>query len=122
MESERLIKRSAREVFEDHLKLAKNGELEKDLIRNCAEDIVLLTNYGTFYGFEGVREATELLNNQLPDGIYEYKLKMNHGEMCFLHWKGDSHQSRIEDGADSFLIREGKIQVQTIYYTVNTKN
>ncbi len=121
METENLSDRSAKEVFEDHLKLAKEGRLEEDLKRNVAEDIVLLTNYGTFKGHEGVIQAAELLSRQLPDGRYHYKLKLDHEKICFLQWTGDSEISFIPDGADSFLIENGKIKVQTIYYTVQDK-
>lgn len=118
---ENLSKREAREVFEEHLKLAREGKIEEELKRNNAEDIVLLTNYGTFQGHEGVKKAAKLLDKQLPNGTYDYKLKLCHGKMCFLHWTGDSEESYIMDGADSYLIEDGKIKVQTIFYTVQKK-
>ncbi len=113
-----LEKRRPREVFEDHLELAQKGELEKDLERNYAPDSVLLTNYGVFHGRKGMKEAAELLEKQLPGGNYNYKLKLCHEEICFLHWTGRSDLSVIPDGADSYLIKDGKIKVQTIYYSV----
>jgi hypothetical protein len=113
-----LEKRSPREVFEDHLVLAQKGELEKDLERNYAPDSVLLTNYGVFHGRNGMKEAADLLEEQLPGGNYDYKLKLCHDELCFLHWAGKSEISVIPDGADSYLIKNGKIVVQTIYYSV----
>ena len=113
--------RSANEVFEDHLKLAQEGKLGEDLENNNAEHIVLLTNYGTFHGHEGTKEAAELLNKQLPNGTYDHKLKLCHKNICFLHWAGASEESYILDGADSFLIEKGKIKIQTIFYTFHSK-
>ncbi|WP_324720996.1 nuclear transport factor 2 family protein [Salinimicrobium sp. HB62] len=113
-----LENRSAREVFEDHLELAQKGELETDLERNYSGESVLLTNYGVFHGREGMKEAAKLLKDQLPGGNYNYELKLCHDEMCFLHWTGKSDVSVIPDGADSYLIKNGKIMVQTIYYSV----
>jgi hypothetical protein len=121
METKNLSERSANEVFENHLKLAQEGKLEEDLKNNYAEDIVLLTNYGTFHGYEGTKEASELLNNQLPKGTYDYKLKLYHKKIYFLHWTGDSEESYILDGADSYLIEKGKIKIQTIFYTFHRK-
>ncbi len=121
MSEQDLFKRSARAVFEEHLKLAREGNMEEELIRNNAEDIVLLTNYGRFHGHQGVKEAAKLLEEQLPNGTYNYKLKLCHENICFLHWTGDSEESYILDGADSFLIEDGKIKVQTIFYTVHKK-
>ncbi|GAB2765832.1 nuclear transport factor 2 family protein [Salinimicrobium soli] len=117
-EEKDLEKRSPREVFQDHLQLAQKGELEKDLERNYAPDSVLLTNYGVFHGRKGIKEAAELLKKQLPGGNYNYKLKLCHDEICFLHWTGKSEISLIPDGADSYHIKNGKIKVQTIYYSV----
>ncbi len=62
---EDLKNRSPREVFEDHLQLAQNGELEKDLQRNYAADTVLLTNYGVFHGKQGMKEAAELFGKAI---------------------------------------------------------
>jgi len=121
MGTKNLSERSASEVFENHLKLAQEGKLKEDLKNNYAEDIVLLTNYGTFHGHEGTKEAAELLNKQLPNGTYDYKLKLSHKKICFLHWAGDSKESYIVDGADSFLIEKGKIKIQTIFYTFHMK-
>jgi len=118
---EDLSKRSAEEVLDDHLGLAAKWILEEDMIRNSAEDIVLLTNFGVFHGHDGIREAVKILEMELPNGTFEYKVKLCEGNMGFLHWTGDSEESHIDDGADSYLIENGKIIMQTIYYTVKKK-
>jgi hypothetical protein len=38
--------------------------------------------------------------------------------MAFIEWMVDAGEVRVDDGADSFLIEEGKIVHQTIHYTV----
>jgi hypothetical protein len=111
--------RSAREVLDDHLRLAAAHDLETDLERNFSEDIVLLTGYGIFRGIEGVREKAELLNEQLPQGRWTYRTVMAEGEMGFLEWTAEAENgARVEDGADSYLIRDGRIRAMTIHYTV----
>jgi hypothetical protein len=122
MGTKNLSERSANEVFENHLKLAQEVKLEEDLRNNYAKDIVLLTNYGTFHGHEGTKKAAELLNNQLPNGTYDYKLKLFHKKIYFLHWAGDSEESYILDGADSYLIEKGKIKIQTIFLYFSQQN
>lgn len=119
---EQLTQRSPKEVFEDHLKLATEGKVEEDIAKNCAKDIVLLTNWGTFRGHSGVREAAKLLDDQLKGGSYNYKLIQCESKMCFLTWTAESETVLIPDGADSFLIEDGKIKVQTIYYSVQEKS
>lgn len=116
-----LSKRSAEEVFEDHLHLAKNGDIETELAKNNSKDIVLLTNFGVFHGHKGVRKAAKILEKEIPNGTFNYKTKLCHNNICYLHWTADSEGTYIEDGADSYLIEDGVIKIQTIYYTVRKK-
>ena len=111
--------RTAREVLDDHLRLAKSWAFEEDLIRNFSDDVVLLTGYGIFRGVAGVREKVQLLGDQLPGGRWNYRTVMAEGEMGFLEWTAEADNgARVEDGADSYLIRDGRIRAMTIHYTV----
>lgn len=111
--------RSTREVLDDHLRLARDWNLEMNLERNFSEDVVLLTSFGVFRGLEGVRAAFRLLDNQLPGGRWTYRTVMAEGEIGFLEWTGEADNgARVEDGADSYLIRGGRIRAMTIHYTV----
>lgn len=111
--------RSAREVLDDHLALAEAWDFETDLARNFSDDIVLLTGYGIFRGIEGVRAKVKLLAEQLPGGRWTYLNVMAEGEMGFLEWTAEADNgARVQDGADSYLIRDGRIHAMTIHYTV----
>jgi|SRR5579884_1660173 len=110
--------RSPGEVLESHLKLREEKNLEKDLEENYDPDIVLLTMDGVFKNFKGVRESAKLLRAAVPQGVYHYKQKYVEGDMAFLVWTADSKKDHICDGADSYLIKNGKIVFQTIYYSV----
>jgi hypothetical protein len=111
--------RTAREVLDDHLRLADTWDFETDLARNFSEDIILLTGYGIFRGHQGVREKVRLLAEHLPGGRWHYKTIMAEGEMGFLEWTAEAENGmRVEDGADSYLIRDGRIRAMTIHYTV----
>jgi hypothetical protein len=122
--------RTARQVLDDHLNLAENwgGEggferiLEVDLERNTSKDIVILINRGTFRGHEGVRELARMLGEELPEQrSFEYTYKAVEGKMAFLEWAYEDANVMVRDGADSFLIEDGKIVAQTIHYTVEQK-
>ncbi len=111
--------RDACEVLHDHLQLAADHRWEEDLARNFAEDCVLLTSYGTFRGRAGLDAKVRLLEEHLPNGRYTYKQILCEGEMGFLEWDGEGNNGAIvRDGADSYLIRDGRIRVMTIHYTV----
>jgi hypothetical protein len=110
--------RTTREVFEDHLRCRREGALEDDLARNFADEVVLLTGLGVYRGKDGVRRLWAVLRQQLPTTAYEYRTRLVDGEVAFLEWSGRCPTSRVEEGADSFLIRGGRIVAQTIHYTV----
>jgi hypothetical protein len=126
---EDLGNRTAQEVLDDHLNLAENwGEvgfergLEEDLHRNTSEDIVILINRGTFRGHEGVRQLAHMLGEELPEQrSFEYTYRAVEGRMAFLEWAYEDEDVRVRDGADSYLIENGKNVAQTIHYTVEQK-
>ena len=111
--------RTAEQVFEDHLDKRATGDLEDDIRMNYSPDVVLMTGMGIFRGHAGVRELADELAEHLGDGTYTYINKLTDGNHAFVEWKAQGLGTNISDGADSFMIDDGKIIVQTIHYTVN---
>jgi hypothetical protein len=125
---EDLSTRTAKEVLDDHLKLHEHfgedwqGIVDEDIRRNVSEDIVVLINRGTFRGHEGVRELARMLGEELPEHrAFEYTYIAVEGRMAFLEWAYEDASVSVKDGADSYLIEDGKIVAQTIHYTVEQK-
>ena len=127
---EDLSSRPAHEVLDDHLNLAEHwgGEggfergFEEEIRRNVSEDIVILINRGTFHGHEGVRHLARMLGEELPEHrSFEYTYRAVEGRMAFLEWAYEDDKVMVRDGADSYLIENGKIVAQTIHYTVEQK-
>lgn len=114
--------RQTHEVFEDHLRKAKQGEIEADLEQNYSEDVKIFTRWGVFQGHAGARELAQRLEEELPNAQFIYDVELVDGEMAYLEWSGVGDDSMVTDGADSFLIRDGKIVAQTIHYTVEHKS
>ena len=127
---EELSNRSAQEVLNDHLNLTEHFGaeedwrhiVEEDMRRNVSEDIVILINRGTFRGHEGVRQLARMLGEELPEHrSFEYTYRATEGRMAFLEWAYEDDNVMVRDGADSYLIEDGKIVAQTIHYTVEQK-
>ena len=114
------LPRPTRKVFEDHLRCRLARAVEEDIGRNYAGDVVLLTGLGLYRGHDGVRHLARILHEQLPCAAYEYRTKLIDGDLAFLEWSARCPTAAVEDGADSFLIRGGRIVAQTIHYTVRT--
>lgn len=121
MEKIDLKTRSTREVLGDHLSLARHSDWETDLKRNFSTNCVLLTSFGIFRNTEGARQIIALLQEHLPEATYVYESVLTHGQMGFLKWSGDSRHSYVDDGADSYMIENGKIVIMTIHYTPKHK-
>lgn len=112
--------RSARAVLDDHLRESMCGSVEVDLARNYAEDVVILARRGVFHGHDGMRQLNRILMTELPGAIFDYRTTLVEGEVGFLEWTARSADGRatVRDGADSYVIRRGRIVAQTIHYTV----
>src|SRR5579884_2277595 len=113
--------RTAKEVFEDHLRLAGEHHFEEDIERNIAPECIVLERRGVFRGRDGARELARLLEEELPGARYIYTNQLVEGRIAFLEWTAETEHARVRDGADSFVIEDGWIVAQTIHYTVEQK-
>lgn len=68
-----------------------------------------------------MRASADILRQQVPSTDYAYRVCLVAGELAFLEWGAMSDRVRIDDGADSYLIRDGRIRAQTIHYTVTPR-
>jgi hypothetical protein len=111
--------RNAQEVLDDHLATGLNGSVEDDIARNYADDVVVVSNWGVERGHDGVRKMAELLQSQLPECTFAYKMRLVSGEVGMLQWTGQSPAGSVRDGVDSYVIRDGRIVAQTISYSLS---
>jgi hypothetical protein len=111
--------RQTREVLEDHLRLRSVGDLETDLERNYADDVVVLCELGALKGRAAIRKSARRLGLQLPDAEFQFPTRLIEGEHAFLVWKARSERFEVEDGVDSFVIRGGRFVAQTIFYRLS---
>ncbi len=112
--------RTPREVFDDHLRLAQERAVDADLARNFDPDCVVLTGRGTFHGHAGLRRLARMLDDELPRGRWNYRVRLVQGGVAYLEWSADSGDAIVDDGADSFVIVDGRVVAQTIHYTVRS--
>jgi hypothetical protein len=116
-----LESRSTGQVFEDHLKRREERDLEGDLEQNYAADVVLLCEHGPRQGRDAIRASAAALGRQLPDAVFEYQHKIVHGEYAMIFWRAESTSARAEHGVDSFVIRDGRIVMQTVAYVLKSR-
>ena len=108
--------RSAGEVFRNHLALRLAGCTDEDISRNYAEDVVLLCFDGAYRGRDAVRRSARRLAEQLPNVRFELLSEVVEGPYALLLWRAQADGCDALDGADSFVIRDGRIVMQSVYY------
>ena len=113
--------RTTREVFEDHLELRTRGQVETDIQRNYADDVVLIINGKVLRGHDSIRHCAASLAHDISDAEFIYRTKVVDGEIAYLEWGIDCDGVCIDDGVDTFLIRDGRIVAKTVHYTVTGK-
>lgn len=115
---EGLINRNTTEVLDDHLRCRALDDIEGDIKWNYDENVIILTSGGAYYGHDGVRELYDYLQNTIAGSDYEYPVKLIEGPYAFIEWRARKPGDSIEDGADGFVVENGKIVLQTIHYMV----
>ena len=116
------VRRTTDEVLRDHLQLRLNGDIDTDVVRNYALDVVLVTAERCYYGHRGILESAALLNDRIAGAAFEYVTVRVERELGFLEWKAEGQDVIVTDGRDTFLIRGGEILVQTVHYTITRRS
>lgn len=106
----------------DHLELRRGGRLDLDIKRNYDKKVILVSNHGIFHGHSGVKQSAKILRKLLPTLDYKFESLLIHRcGVAFEEWSGRADKVEVNDGIDAFIIRNGKIVVQTIYYTAQPR-
>lgn len=111
--------RSTREVLESHLALRREQDLEADLRANYSPAVVVLSAEGINRGHDALRMTARILRGYVPEAGYDYHELLVDGEYGLLTWSARAEDLRIHDGADSFVVRDGRIVMQTIHYSTS---
>jgi hypothetical protein len=112
--------RAPQKVFAHHGKALAAGDLD-EIVADYADDSVVITSAGIARGRDGVRTVFAKLLDGLPNAAWDLKTQILDGDVLFLEWAADSAVNRVDDGVDTFVFRDGMIQVQTIRYTPHPK-
>jgi len=113
--------RTPTEVIHDHLTRRLAGDVAGDIKNNFDREILILSSFGSFAGHDGVKESAGILAEKVGDAAFTYNRTLVNGDFAFLEWSARTKTVTVCDGADSFVVRDGKIVVQTIHYTAVTR-
>jgi ketosteroid isomerase-like protein len=109
--------RTPQQVFQHHAEVLIAGDLE-GIVSDYADDAVFITPAGVLRGKDGVREGFTKLLADVPDAEWSVPTQIFEGDVLFIEWTAKAASSRVEDGVDTFLFRDGEIVLQTVRYTL----
>jgi ketosteroid isomerase-like protein len=113
--------RTPEEVFQHHAQALGAGDLD-EIVADYSDDAVFISPSGVQRGPEGIRAAFTQLLADVPNAAWDLKTQIYEGDILFLEWAADAAETRVEDGIDTFVFRDGFIRVQTLRYTLQHKS
>jgi ketosteroid isomerase-like protein len=112
--------RTPQEVFQHHAEVLIAGDLD-GIVSDYSDDAVFITPAGVRRGKDGVREGFVKLLEDVPSADWDVPTQIFEGDLLFIEWSANSQKTRVEDGIDTFVFRDGLIRAQTVRYTVLDK-
>jgi uncharacterized protein (TIGR02246 family) len=113
--------RTPQEVFAHHAEALGAGDLD-EIVADYADDAVFITPAVVKRGKDGIREAFAQLLAEVPNAAWELKTQVYEDDALFLEWAAVAAATKVEDGVDTFVFRDGMIRLQTVRYTLQRTN
>jgi ketosteroid isomerase-like protein len=105
---------STSDVLNHHLTAFGEGNVE-EILKDYTEDSILLHPDGVVKGLKQIEDFfTEVFKIFVP-GEYSFDMKCQevHGDVAYIVWEAETPRFSILMGTDTFVVRNGKIAVQT---------
>ena len=109
--------RTPEEVFSHHAQALGAGDLD-EIVADYADDAVFISPAGVKRGKDGIREAFTQLLADVPNAAWSLKTQIYEDDVLFLEWAADAGATKVDDGIDTFIFRDGLIRLQTVRYTL----
>ena len=109
--------RTPEEVFAHHAQALGAGDLD-EIVADYADDAVFISPGGVKRGKDGIREAFTQLLADVPNAAWSLKTQIYEDDVLFLEWAADAGATKVDDGIDTFVFRDGMIRLQTVRYTL----
>ena len=102
-------------VLQHHLESFGAGDVDA-LMEDYTSESIVMTQTDTLVGLDAIRKfLTGLTTSVLPVGCkFEMEKSTVEGEVAFISWKAESETHKFHLGTDTFVIKDGKIAVQTL--------
>ena len=114
-----LAKRTPEEVFGHHVQTLGAEDLD-GILMDYNETSYLVSPSGVLRGKNAIRGFFSDLIRAVPQA--KWSIKTTYVEdILFLEWTADSTKGSVSDGVDTFIFKDGMIQIQTVRATIVPK-
>ena len=106
---------SAEAVLNHHLESFGAGDVDETM-KDFTEDSVLITPDGTLTGLEDIRAVfAGFYSGLFKPGTYEFTMDRAEvvGDVAYIVWRSVNEGAEVTLGTDTFVVRDGKVAVQT---------
>jgi ketosteroid isomerase-like protein len=114
---------TTRQIFEHHLGALGAGNLDA-ILSDYADDSILISPDGVLRGRPAIRGFFEgALASLFKPETYEFTMETVHvaDDVAYIVWHANCASADIVFAADTFLIKNGKIAVQTFAAKIEPK-
>ena len=106
---------STEEVLNHHLASFGAGDVDETM-EDFTDDSVMILPDATLRGMDSIRAAfTDFYNGLFKPGTYDFtmdRLEVS-GDIAYVLWHSVNEGAEVTLGTDTFLVRDGKIAIQT---------
>ena len=112
----------AQSVFEHHLEAFAAGDID-EILKDYTEDTVVIYDDRVARGLPEIRDFfRHWLEELLPPGCrFDLERMQVVDDLVFITWTAESEKLVFDLGTDTFLIRDGKVQRQTVAAKIRPK-
>lgn len=114
---------STQDVLENHLNSFREGDLKR-ILSDYAPGAVLFTPDGPLRGPEAIGAFFIRLLAEFgkPGAVFSMAAQFVEGDYGYILWTAETSDNLYELGTDTFVVRDGKITVQSFAGKTTPKN
>ena len=113
---------STKDVVDHHLKSFGEGDL-KGILSDYAPGAVLFTPEGPLRGIDAIRSLFQAMLAEFgkPGAAFSLKQQFVEGDYAYILWTAETADNVYEMATDTFVVREGKIVIQSFAGKITPK-
>ncbi|UIO98566.1 nuclear transport factor 2 family protein [Halobaculum sp. CBA1158] len=111
-------------VLDHHLAAFTDQDLDETLADYDEDSVVVTNTNGSFRGLDEIRTLFEGLFAEFgQNGVdFQRDQQVVEGDIAYITWHAETPDNAYEFATDTFLIRDGTIETQTLGAVVTPKN